>query len=139
MMANEEGYVDVVNHLRSQFFGLSELWATTEYAREYGITGDYSSYQNRIDLFCKVLERILTNGEARIANRGIFLQGSSKEQSDLFRRSFPKSVEEMEEKDAYWWYLEECPGELVWYTDLDDEGFQTSPVGDGRFYFWTNS
>jgi hypothetical protein len=127
----------VIDHLKSQFFATAELWAVTAYANDYGIMGDYTSYQNRIDLFSGVLEEIVRRAVARIAKKGQFLSGSPEEQANQFRTAFPTTLEEMKEKDAYWWYLDECPGGLVWYTDIDDNGFETSPTGDGRFYRWT--
>lgn len=137
MNISRDAYTSIIDHLKSQFFATGELWATTAYANDYGIMGDYTSYQNRIDLFSSVLEEILRREEARIAKEGQFLSGSPEEQATQFRNAFPITLEEMNEKDAYWWYLDEYPGGLVWYTDIDDNGFETSSTGDGRFYLWT--
>lgn len=137
MTLSRDAYTSIIDHLKSQFFATDELWAVTAHANDYGIAGDYTSYQNRINLFSSVLEEILKREEARIAKRGQFLPGSPEEQTDQFRNAFPTTFEEMKEKDAYWWYLDECPGGLVWYNDIEDSGFETSPTGDGRFYLWT--
>ncbi|MFD2571069.1 DUF596 domain-containing protein [Spirosoma soli] len=137
MTLGRDAYTSIIDHLKSQFFATDELWAVTAYANDYSIMGDYTSYQNRINLFSSVLEEILRREEARIAKKGQFLSGSPEEQANQFRNAFPTTLEEMNEKDAYWWYLDECPGGLVWYTDIDDNGFETSPTGDGRFYLWT--
>lgn len=137
MTLSRDAYTSIIDHLKSQFFAMDELWAVTAYANEYGIIGDYTSYQNRINLFSSILEVILRRGAARIAKKGQFLSGSPEEQANQFKNAFPTTLEEMKEKDAYWWYLDECPGGLVWYTDIDDNGFETSPTGDGRFYLWT--
>jgi len=134
MTLGKDTYTGLINYLKNQFFATGELWAVTAYANEYGITGDYTSYQNRVNLFSNVLEEILRRKEARIAKEGQFLSGLPEEQAAQFRTALPTTLEEMEEKDAYWWYLDECPGGLVWYTDIDDNGFETSPTGDGRFY-----
>ncbi|PRY24135.1 hypothetical protein CLV58_14034 [Spirosoma oryzae] len=137
MTLSIDTYTSIIDHLKSQFFATGELWAVTAYANDYGIIGDYTSYKNRIDLFSSVLEEILRMKEARVGSKGEFLSGSPEEQDTQFKNAFPTTLEEMNEKAAYWWYLDECPGGLVWYTDIDDNEFETSPTGDGRFYLWT--
>lgn len=121
-----------------QYDDLRGLWWVVERPTEYGFPANYTkSYQSRIDLFCTILEWLLSEGKMRLANHGIFLEGTPAQQADKFRNAFPKSEDEMNEKEAYLWFLDECPGGAVWYTDVDDNGFQTSPTGDGRFYYWT--
>lgn len=130
-------YSEIINHLKSQYFATPELWAVTAYANEYGLDGDYKSYCKRVDLFCDVVKEMLARKDLRVAKGGIFLENSPDEISERFRYALPNTFEEMTEKDTYWWYLDECPGGFVWYTDANDDGFETSPVGDGRFYLWT--
>ncbi len=126
-------YYEIISHLKSQYFATPELWA----ANAYGLVGDYKPHCRRVDLFCEVVKAMLYRHDIRIAKDGLFLEGSPKEIADRFKLAFPKTSEEMFEKDAYWWFSDECPGGFVWYTDTNDDGFETSPVGDGRFYLWT--
>lgn len=129
-------FVKLAGHLRNN--PLSELWAVTLYPDEFTFPYYYSlSYENRIDLFCIVLDWLLENEKMRLAKDGTFLTCPIKDQVVVFKKSFPETEKEMQEKDAYWWYLDDCPGGAVWYNSVEDEGGQTSPVGDGRYYFWT--
>ena len=133
-MISEEAYLKIYNI--ADHDSLDTLWWTTGKATMFDFPENYSvSYQNRINLFCLLLERMLTEGKLRLAKRSTFLEGTPKEQITLFKNALPKTAEEMNEQESYWWYKDECPGGAVWYTDVDD-GFQTSPVGDGRFYYW---
>lgn len=117
---------------------LSGVWWVSARPTEYGFNIEYAkNYQKRVELFCLIIECLLSEGKIRIAKQGVFLDGTPIEQANRFREAFPKTEEEMKEKEGYWWYTEECPGGAVWYTHIDDNGFQTFPVGDGRFYFWT--
>ena len=135
-MINESTFEKIFQHL--EFKALDELWAVTLFPSEFDFPKKYSTlYMGRIELFCQVLKWLLFNMKMRLANHGIFLEGTPQEQVNIFKKSFPKTEEEMLEKEHYWWYLDECPGGAVWYTDIDDHGFQTTPVGDGRFYYWT--
>lgn len=135
---NEDLYSSLVSDLEEQFEGTFELWYVSGKPSEFATTEiKIQAYADQIELFCGTLEWALSQKRFRLAKGGIFLEGTPSEQADRFRQAFPKTKEEMQEKDHYWWYLDECPGGIVWYTTIDDHGFQTSPVGDGRFYYWT--
>jgi hypothetical protein len=136
-MMMSTSYYEIISHLKSQYFATPELWAVTAYANEYGLIGDYKPHCKRVDLFCEVVKAMLARHDIRIAKDGLFLERSPEEIADRFKLAFPQTSEEMLEKDAYWWFLDDCPGGFVWYTDIGDNGFETSPVGDGRFYLWT--
>ncbi len=117
---------------------LRGLWWAANNPTKYGISPINSeTYQGRVNVFCLLLEYMLRTGEMRLANSGVFLEGTAEQLANRFKIALADKESVMEEQDSYWVFMEWCPGGAVWYTDIDDNGFQTSPVGDGRFYYWT--
>jgi len=133
-MIIDEAYQKIYEN--AQYDSLYTLWWMTERPDLFSFSIDYAvNYQCRIKVFCMILQRLLEEDKMRLAYGGVFLEGTPIEQANRFRGAFPKDEKDFDE--TIWWLLEECPGGAVWYTDIDDQGFQTTPVGDGRFYFWT--
>ncbi|KAB7731158.1 DUF596 domain-containing protein [Rudanella paleaurantiibacter] len=116
---------------------LEHLWFKTERWDFYDFPQTISEdYHQRVQLFCYVLEHILNDNLAVLAKNGVFLVGSPTEQANLFQKAFPADEATWDEHSAYWWFLDECPGSIVWYIEDDNGGVLTTPVGDGRFYYW---
>ncbi|MFC3393737.1 DUF596 domain-containing protein [Brenneria rubrifaciens] len=60
----------------------------------------------------------MDRGWLKLANHGVFLEGTIKEQIARFKDAFPKTEEEWKAKHKeVWFFLDECPGGAVWVLD----------------------
>lgn len=113
---------------------LENLWWITESWDLYEFPKTVSeNFHLRVELFCYVLERVLECNLAILYKNGAFLNRTSQDLAKMFQDAFPKNETDWLD---YWWYLDDCPASIVWYADNDNGGVLTSPVGDGRFYYW---
>ncbi|STZ01718.1 Uncharacterized protein conserved in bacteria [Moraxella atlantae] len=74
------------------------------------------TFKERREAFFEVLERLMVDKVLFLEKDGIFLQGSIKQQIDLFRKSFPNSEEEILSIGGMfvWFVLPSCPAYAVW-------------------------
>ena len=94
------------------------------------------TYENKINSFLDYLKYLLEEKKAKLVKGTNPLDGTIGEQLELYRKSFP-SEEIMNEKEAYWWYTDDCPAGIVWLTDKS-YGDMTTVGEDGKFYYWTD-
>ena len=85
------------------------------------VCDEYSerSYEERIDRFLFVLEKAMSSGILKLANKGVFLEGSIEEQVTKFKECFPDKEEnineylfELNEQGDFW-----VPGGGVWVCE----------------------
>ncbi|MFC3393739.1 DUF596 domain-containing protein [Brenneria rubrifaciens] len=75
-------------------------------------------FEERKAFFFEFLQRLMEDGKVRLANHGIFLEGTIKEQIARFKDAFPKTEEEWKARDEEIWFLDDdCPGGAVWVLD----------------------
>ncbi|WP_155561140.1 DUF596 domain-containing protein, partial [Xylella fastidiosa] len=59
-----------------------------------------------------MIGKLLDEGKLKLAEKGEFMTGTTEEQVEMFRKSFPASDEEME--SGCWFFSDECPAGAVW-------------------------
>ncbi len=112
-----------------------------EYTLLQSTSGIWSPFRNSSDFkkskkaFLDCLRYFIETNKLRLAKNGLFLTGTTDEQLELFRKSFPDE-KRMKETENYWWYSDECPAGVVWIVDEEVEGF-TTPAENGKYYFWS--
>ncbi len=62
--------------------------------------------------FLFIIGKLLDEGRLKLAEKGKFMTGTTEEQVEMFRKSFPASDEEMEL--GAWFFADECPAGAVW-------------------------
>ena len=114
-MENSELYEDVINDCFG--YSLGAIWDYFQY-REPVLP-----YEERIDKFLFILRRAMATGILKLANDGVFFDGSISEQLKKFEEGFPKKERDMHEfcfgLDIYGklWF----PGGGVWICSDGDE------------------
>ncbi|MFC3393738.1 DUF596 domain-containing protein [Brenneria rubrifaciens] len=79
---------------------------------------DNYPFQKRKIFFFELIQRLMEDGKIRLANHGIFLEGTIEEQIARFKDAFPKTEEEWKARDEEIWFLDDdCPGGAVWVLD----------------------
>ncbi|HHW4677660.1 MAG TPA: DUF596 domain-containing protein, partial [Xylella fastidiosa subsp. fastidiosa] len=103
-----------IDHIYEMLGGpLCFLWGYIEDA--HGIIGtkkDPDSFEERKNDFLFLVGKLLDEGELKLAKKGKFMTGTTEEQVEMFRKSFPTSDEEME--FGVWFFADECPAGAVW-------------------------
>lgn len=109
-MLTEKEYKDICDAAEMQ--SLNGLWdySIPDFREVEGF-----SFEERKLLFFWVFERLLNEGRIKLAKKGVFLSGTAKEQTELFRTAFPVNEEAME--DGIWFFDDECPGGAVWVME----------------------
>lgn len=74
------------------------------------------SYEERKEYFLEFIQRLMQEDKIKLATRGKFLEGCIDDQVILYRDTFPKTQEEMDDGafDGFWFLTEKCPGGIVW-------------------------
>lgn len=69
-------------------------------------------FEDRKEIFLWALTRLLDDGRIKLAKHGKFLEGSTAEQVERFRKTLPTIEAEMD--DGLWFFDDRCPGGAVW-------------------------
>ena len=80
------------------------------------------SYEERIDIFLKLIKCLLSEGRVKLGKHDKFLDGTIEEQIERYRKALPTCEEDL--YSGLWFTFEECPGGIVWIH------------GDG-YEYWT--
>ncbi|UIX81324.1 DUF596 domain-containing protein [Xylella fastidiosa] len=108
---------------------LNFLWG---YIRDaYGIHPhqlDPASFEERKKDFLFLIGKLMDEGRLKLAKNDEFMTGSTEEQVEMFRKSFPASDEEMEL--GCWFFFDECPAGAVWVFKGERENGED-------YYEWT--
>ncbi|MCO6551424.1 MAG: DUF596 domain-containing protein [Gilliamella sp.] len=118
---NQEEYNEVVNFSNLQSF--NGLWAyiAPNMLPSLKFMGDKIPFPERKELFFYFVKRLLKEGRLKLAKNGRLLEGSIEDQIKLFYEAFPKTEDEMFDKqklmDDYWFFDDSCPAEAVWVNE----------------------
>ncbi|UIT40477.1 DUF596 domain-containing protein [Xylella fastidiosa] len=108
---------------------LSGLWSCIGNIHEmYPLEEDPASFEERKKDFLFIMGKLLDDGKLKLAKKGEFITGTTEEQVEMFRKSFPASDEEMEL--GCWFFFDECPAGAVWVLKGEGENGED-------YYDWT--
>ncbi|MGY0343389.1 DUF596 domain-containing protein [Xylella fastidiosa] len=125
-MLTQEQLDDIYEIVRGP---LSYLWGYIEDA--YATPPqkpDPASFEERKKDFLFIIGKLLDEGRLKLAEKGKFMTGTTEEQVEMFRKSFPASDEEMEL--GCWFFSDECPAGAVWVFKGEGENGED-------YYEWT--
>ncbi|WP_419653908.1 DUF596 domain-containing protein [Xylella fastidiosa] len=125
-MLTQEQLDDIYEIVRGP---LSYLWGYIENA--YATPPqkpDPASFEERKKDFLFIIGKLLDEGRLKLAKKGKFMTGTTEEQVEMFRKSFPTSDEEME--FGVWFFADECPAGAVWISKGEGENGED-------YYEWT--
>ncbi|ALQ96665.1 DUF596 domain-containing protein [Xylella fastidiosa] len=108
---------------------LDSLWSHV--GRAHGIIAsqvDPDSFEERKKDFLFLIGKLLDEERLKLAKKGKFMTGTTEEQVEMFRKSFPASDEEMEL--GCWFFFDECPAGAVWILKGEGENGED-------YYDWT--
>ena len=116
MTDNKLAFVEEVLEL-SFGYGIDAIWYNIETRRPN------FSYSEKIEEFCYILKYAMERRVLKIADEGVFLEGTPQEISERFKSSFPASEEKMSDvlfsldsDDNFW-----MPGGAVWICSDGDK------------------
>ncbi|MDD0943790.1 DUF596 domain-containing protein [Xylella fastidiosa] len=89
---------------------------------------DPASFEERKKDFLFLIGKLLDEGRLKLAKNGEFMTGTTEEQVEMFRSSFPASDEELE--TGTWFFFDECPAGAVWVFKGERENGED-------YYEWT--
>ncbi|MFN1124656.1 DUF596 domain-containing protein [Xylella fastidiosa] len=125
-MLTQQQIDDIYEDLRGP---LSYLWGYIENAYATPPTQvDPASFEERKKDFLFIIGKLLDEGRLKLAEKGKFMTGTTEEQVEMFRKSFPASDEEMEL--GAWFFADECPAGAVWVFKGERENGED-------YYEWT--
>ncbi|WCF27361.1 DUF596 domain-containing protein [Xylella fastidiosa] len=108
---------------------LDGLWDSVGYA--YGVSPiqvDPDSFEERKNDFLFLIGKLLDEGKLKLAKKGEFMTGTTEEQVEMFRKSFPASDEGM--LRGAWFFADDCPAGAVWVFKGERENGED-------YYEWT--
>lgn len=114
-MLSEEQYQDRKETLEGM--DIAAVWGASR-PDEFMMGADYPFLKQKENFFW-LLERLMNEGKIKLANSGVFWDGSVTEQISILKNIFPKTSAEMEDGafDGFWFYSGKCPGGIVWVQD----------------------
>ncbi|MGY0343387.1 DUF596 domain-containing protein [Xylella fastidiosa] len=89
---------------------------------------DLASFEERKKDFLFLIGKLMDEGRLKLAKNDEFMTGTTEEQVEMFRKSFPASDEEMEL--GCWFFFDECPAGAVWVFKGERENGED-------YYEWT--
>ncbi|ALQ98144.1 DUF596 domain-containing protein [Xylella fastidiosa] len=89
---------------------------------------DPASFEERKKDFLFLIGKLLDEGRLKLAKKGKFMTGTTEEQVEMFRKSFPASDEGM--LLGAWFFADECPAGAVWVFKGEGENGED-------YYEWT--
>ncbi|OCG22472.1 DUF596 domain-containing protein [Gilliamella sp. App4-10] len=120
-MINENDYKNIIDW--SELRAFSGLWncIAPDMLPSLKFMGNKIPFPERKELFFYFVKRLLKEGRLKLAKNGWLLEGSIEDQIKLFYEAFPKTEDEMFDKqklmDDYWFFDDSCPAEAVWVND----------------------
>ncbi|WP_322360492.1 DUF596 domain-containing protein [Pseudomonas sichuanensis] len=107
--------------LRSAFgLSMGVIWQHMS-VELFGSTVDCA---RRVSLFFSLMERLMLEGNIRLAHDGLFLVGTMQDQLDVLKEAWPEDPGEDELDGFGLWFITEAPAGLVW-IDSDGKEFWT--------------
>ncbi|QQB36366.1 DUF596 domain-containing protein [Achromobacter deleyi] len=82
------------------------------------------NYACRVKRFFALMERLMMEGNLRLAHDGNFLVGSVEDQLNVLREAWPKELAEDDLDGFGLWFITEAPAGVVWIGS-DGEAFWT--------------
>ncbi len=111
MIIDDDLYRERAKDLEGMSIGA--LWGVSCPNEE--IWNDSFPFEEKKKYFFAILQRLMEEGKAKLADHGKFLEGSVDEQIARYRAAFPKTKEEWKAKnEEIWFYDDDCPGGIVW-------------------------
>jgi hypothetical protein len=95
---------------------LASVWSFSEFPNQ--------TFSERTEVFFLILQKVLESGVFKLKKDGEYLTGTSEEQVQLFRDTFPATdhpYPDLPDCDAsYWFFDDKCPGQAVWKAEHPD-------------------
>ena len=88
------------------------------------LSGSPVDYSRRIELFYTLMNRLMTEGNVRLAKDGLFLVGTIQDQLDVLKKAWPDKPDEDDLDGFGLWFITEAPAGIVW-IDVDGKEFWT--------------
>lgn len=88
------------------------------------LLGSSVDYTRRVDLFFSLMERLMLEGNIRLAHDSFFLAGTIQDQLKMLKEAWPEEPGEDDLDGFGLWFITEAPAGVVW-IDLDGKEFWT--------------
>lgn len=88
------------------------------------LLGSSIDYASRVNLFFSLMERLMLEGNIRLAYDGVFLVGTIQDQLDVLKEAWPEEAGEDDLDGFGLWFITEAPAGVVW-IDSDGKEFWT--------------
>ncbi|MCF7201303.1 DUF596 domain-containing protein [Pseudomonas oligotrophica] len=88
------------------------------------LLGSPVDYSCRVNLFFSLMERLMLEGNIRLAHGGLFLVGTIQAQLDALKEAWPEEPGEDDLDGFGLWFITEAPAGVVW-IDSDGKEFWT--------------
>lgn len=88
------------------------------------LLGSSVDYARRVNLFFSLMERLMLEGDVRLAHDGLFLVGTIQDQLNVLKEAWPKEPGEDDLDGFGLWFITEAPAGVVW-IDSDGKEFWT--------------
>ncbi|MGY4523818.1 DUF596 domain-containing protein [Pseudomonas sp. TE21394] len=88
------------------------------------LIGSSVDYARRIELFFSLMDRLMSEGNIRLAHDGLFLVGAIQNQLDVLKEAWPEEPGEDDLDGFGLWFITEAPAGVVW-IDSDGKEFWT--------------
>lgn len=88
------------------------------------LLGSSVDYSHRVNLFFSLMERLMLEGNIRLAHDGLFLVGTIQDQLSLLKEAWPEEPGEDDLDGFGLWFITEAPAGVVW-IDSDGKEFWT--------------
>lgn len=77
------------------------------------------TYDEEKNIYIWFVEKLMRDGEIKLARRGKFLEGSIDEQVEIFLSVFPENEKSMNDDafDGFWFLSDKCPAGIVWIEE----------------------
>lgn len=106
MLYNKENYDLLAQKLEDS--SISTIWSAIVSENFEGIE---LSYEDRIDIFLKLIKYLISEGRVKLGKHDKFLDGTIEEQIGRYRKALPTCEEGL--YSGLWFTFEECPGGIV--------------------------
>lgn len=136
-MLDDNDYSDLIDEEYAFPHPFHFLWRHISFLVTKSKYAHLSSFENRRDLFLWVLKRLLDEERVAIGIDGKILNNCTADIIEIFKKSFPKDDEEMEDGIWFLTFPENCPGGAVWIVKENLAPLYCTPTTDGRFYYWS--
>lgn len=73
-----------------------------------------TSYACRVDMFFSLMEKMMLEGNVKLAHDGLYLDGAIQHQLGILRDAWPKDPGEDDLDGFGFWFITEAPAGVVW-------------------------